>query len=82
MRSYFTAPIKTLEAAHEFFTALHAEHLLFHPEDAPETITDYRGEPLFTAEECVELNKRIDEVYSVDSDPCAFIMDCLANQPK
>lgn len=77
MRTYFVTPIKTLEDAHAFFTALHAEHLLFHPENAPETIIDYRGMPLFTAEEAAEITKRIDEVYAVDSDPCAFILDTL-----
>lgn len=77
MKALFTTPIKSLEEAHAFFRALVEEHLLFHPEDSPDTIVDGFGRRLFNAEEATLLAARIAEVYEVDPDPCKFIVDNL-----
>lgn len=77
MKALFTTPVRSLEDAHAFFRALHAENLLFHPEDPPESIVDSFGLNLFSAEESALLAQRLAEVYTFDADPCKFIVDNL-----
>jgi hypothetical protein len=74
MKTYFIKPIESLNDAHAFFDNLTADRVLFHPEDNPEFIVDAFGLALFTPDECVELKKRIDEVYQFDADPCAYCL--------
>lgn len=77
MKPYFKTPIKTLEDSNEFFNALHKDGLLFHPEEGPASIIGVGGKFLFTSEEAAELDKRLDEVYMVDGDPCDYILNLI-----
>ena len=74
MKNYFTAPITSLAEAHAFFDQLHADGLLFHPEDAPESVVDAFGLALFTSDECDVLELRLLEVSLFDEDPCEYCM--------
>lgn len=74
MKNYFTAPITSLAEAHAFFDQLHADGLLFHPEDAPESVVDAAGNPLFTQAESDVLELRLVEVSLFDEDPCEYCM--------
>lgn len=71
----FTKPITSESDAEQFFYDLHAENLLFHPEDDPATIINPAGERIFTDAECLLVAKRITEVYRYMLDPCEFIVD-------
>ena len=71
----FTKPITSESDAEQFFYDLHAENLLFHPEDDPATIINPAGERIFTDAECLLVAERITEVYQYMIDPCEFIVD-------
>lgn len=74
---YFFVPIKSIENAYAFMRALHADGLLFHPDDRPDTIIDGNGHALFTAAEAVLLTARMDEVFQYDPDPYAIGVDLI-----
>ena len=74
MKSYFTTPITTEDDAKNFIDSLHKDEILFHPEDDAYDIIDRDGTRLFTDEEALELNNRLDEVYQYMKDPCEYII--------
>ncbi len=83
MKPYFKTPITSKAGAHAFFDQLNADGLLFHPEDSPESIVGADGGPLFTPAECVEMRRRIQEVYEFDDDPCGHCLDLInATKPE
>ena len=68
------APNKSIFSMNRWFQKMHQAGLLFHPDDAAETIVDNQtGKPTFTPEECLSLNATValmfemhgDRVYSV-----------------
>jgi len=71
----YTTPIHTEADAEGFFFQLHQLGRLFHPEDNPsEIINGASGEWLFTQEQAHYLRDRLDEVYAVMDDPCAYCL--------
>lgn len=68
--------IQTEANAQGFFFQLDQVGCLFHPEDDPADVRNgATGLPLFTPEQVELVRQRIDEVYEVMDDPCAFILD-------
>lgn len=75
MTDLYTTPIKTEADAEGFFFQLHQLGRLFHPEDNPaEVVNGASGEWLFTKEQAEHLRARLDEVYEVMDDPCAYCL--------
>lgn len=84
MKNYFRVPLGSREDVEDFFTRLFIDDLLFHPEDDPSSIVaiesplEGESEPhyydVFNEEECIELRKRLDEVFEYHEDPCDFIL--------
>lgn len=89
MKQYFKEPLKNREDVETFFTKLFLDDLLFHPEDDPgdiitlESPLEEDSEPryyeLFNEKECIELRKRLDEVFEYHEDPCDFILKTFYN---
>jgi hypothetical protein len=51
-------------AMNRWFSKMHASGLLFHPEDRAEDIIEIAsGKPIFSSEECRELDKIIDAMF-------------------
>ena len=82
MKLLFTDEITNVSEAQDFLTNLYNEDLLYHPDDDPRDVyyKDYDGNDidLFTEEECVCLDQRMDEVFAL-MDPSEFILDNLYN---
>lgn len=87
MKSYFKVPLTSKAEVEGFFWNLFSDNLLFHPEDDPKNIVRVselnlkRSEPLFTADEIVQLRARLDEVWDIYDDPCKFILDTFYTKP-
>jgi hypothetical protein len=73
MSDVYTTPIKSAADAEGFFFQLHQLGLLFHPEDNPSEVVNKNG-PIFTPDQAKHLNDRLDEVYEVMLDPCAYCL--------
>jgi hypothetical protein len=73
MNDVYTTPITTEADAEGFFFQLHQLGRLFHPEDNPAEVVDKNG-PIFTPEQCQHLQTRLDEVFEVMLDPCAYCL--------
>ena len=71
----YTTPITSLSEARSFFHSLNKREKLFHPDDAPDSIIDQDGQPIFTADECVLVSQRIAEIRTFMPDPCEYIID-------
>lgn len=68
--------IETEADAQGFFFQLDQVGCLFHPEDDPANVHNgATGLPLFTPEQVELVRQRINEVYEVMDDPCAYILD-------
>ena len=73
---FLETAIQTEADAQGFFFQLDQVGCLFHPEDDPADVHNgATGLPLFTPEQVELVRQRIDEVYAVMDDPCAFILD-------
>lgn len=70
MTDIYTTPIRTEADAEGFFFQLHQLGRLFHPEDNPAEVIG----SLFTKEQAAHLTERLDEVYEVMEDPCAYCL--------
>lgn len=77
MKTNLPAQIKTEADVISFFTELHKNGEMFHPEDAPETIIDVKGDPLFTMEESNKINTLMGQVFSICEDPCGIALDII-----
>jgi|TARA_R110000737_G_scaffold234704_1_gene247604 hypothetical protein len=76
-RNYFNQTLSTRVQAEEFLVKLYKADDFFHPDDAPSQIITKEGDeyvPLFTLDECLLLNDRMDEVHSLILDPCEFML--------
>lgn len=63
----FSTPLTTLDAAQAFIRDLHANDMMFHFEDSPETIINGNtGRALFTAAEAAQIRARMVDLYSFD----------------
>jgi hypothetical protein len=78
MNPLFTTPIETESDAQAFFFQLDQLGQLFHPEDDPASVVTRQGAPLFNPAEADHLRQRIDEVFAVMDDPCAYCLDLTA----
>jgi hypothetical protein len=59
-------PVTSEDEAKAWITELHAQGLMFHFDDSPETVGTFVGgqwRDLFTPEQCVIIRARLDEVY-------------------
>lgn len=62
-------PNKSYFALNRWFYKMYLAGLLFHPDDAPETIIDIQsGERTFTDDECIELNTAIAALFESHGD--------------
>jgi hypothetical protein len=60
---------KSREGMSMWFAEMSLRGLLFHPEDAPrDIITIATGEPSFTADECIKLERILDEMFALYGD--------------
>jgi hypothetical protein len=61
-------------AMNRWFYKMYLSGLLYHPDDPPETIVKIAtGEPTFSPEECVELNRAVDAMFGHHGDA---VYDC------
>lgn len=75
---YFKIKIVDFDDMKVFFDSLNKDELLYHPEDNPYTVMGKSGR-IFTNEECEYLEKRIQEVFEVCTDPCKYIYETFYN---
>lgn len=60
---------KSFEGMSRWFNEMALGGLLFHPEDAPESvISGVSGKALFSASECVKLDRILSEMFSMFGD--------------
>ena len=64
--------IKTIDDVRDFVQYLVDNDQLFHFEDNPAEVTNSYRQPVFTADECKLINKRIDEICELDMLDDAF----------
>jgi len=63
------APNKSRFALERWYQQLHANGLLFHPDDHPEDIVSLAtGARVFTPEECATLNQSLDLLFETHGD--------------
>jgi hypothetical protein len=79
MRTKLPEAIKTKEEAAAFITELFNNHESFHPEDDATQINWYqlKEEQEPTHEECVQLNKLMDDIYELDFDACGLLLELM-----
>ncbi len=62
-------PNKSFFAMNRWFNKMYHAGFLYHPDDAAEAIINtVSGQPTFTPEECVELNKAVDLMFANHGD--------------
>ncbi|MDO9235378.1 MAG: hypothetical protein Q7U28_04990 [Aquabacterium sp.] len=61
-------PNKSFFAMNKWFSQMYLAGFLYHPDDAAEDIVSMIGEPIFTAEECIELNKAVGLMFEYHGD--------------
>ena len=62
-------PNKSFFAMNRWFNKMYHAGLLYHPDDAAEVIVNtVSGQPTFTPEECVELNRAVDLMFANHGD--------------
>ena len=72
----FAKKINSAQDSKDFLTFLNDSDQLFHPEDNPrEIIKNTTGLRLFTEEQCVNIENRLNEVFEYLDDPCEYILD-------
>lgn len=74
---YLKVSISSREEAEVFIRALHADGRLYHFDDSPETIIDFRtGLPTFTAVQCKFVRARVNEMFALPGfDPFDLAVD-------
>ena len=77
IRAYFKRKIKTIEEAEDFYRNLSKDNLLFHPDDKADQIVNRNDLRIFTDQEALLIDQRVDETYKVMKDPCDFIIKNL-----
>ena len=71
----FTKKINSIQDAQAFLTFLNDTDQMFHLEEDPrEIIKNTTKQRLFTEEQCVNLENRLDEVFDYLDDPCEYAM--------
>lgn len=80
MKSYITTPITNNEEAKKYICDLYFDGNLYHLDEyASSIIRNSTDEPAFTPEECIQLDKRRDEVFEhMEIDPhqlCCALTD-------
>ena len=62
-------PNKSFFAMNRWFNKMYLSGLLYHPDESAEAIiSNANGQPTFTPEECVELNKAVDLMFAIHGD--------------
>lgn len=62
-------PNTSFFAMNQWFNKMYLSGLLYHPDEPAETIISIAsGQPTFTPEECVELNKAVDLMFANHGD--------------
>lgn len=75
MNTIIPQKIETIQEAESFLSALLGNGEEFHPEDDAHDIVWHTTEPP-TPEECDELNRAMEQIYSLPGfDPCEFILN-------
>lgn len=77
--TYMMKPIATVAGAEEFIRALHADGKLYHFDDNPETIVEYRsGRNTFTLAECDYVRERVAEMFAIKGfDPFELAVELI-----
>lgn len=64
-----TLPNKSFFAMNRWFKKMYLARLLYHPDEPAESIVDVAsGQPTFTPEECIELNKAVEFMFNHHGD--------------
>ncbi len=64
-----TVPNKSFFAMNRWFNKMYRAGLLYHPDDAAETIFNIQtGKPTFTQEECLSLNAAVAHMFEMHGD--------------
>jgi hypothetical protein len=64
-----TLPNKSFFAMNRWFYKMYLAGLLYHPDDQAETIVSLSsGQPTFTPDECLELNRSVDLMFDHHGD--------------
>ena len=74
----FKNKITTIQESKDFLTQLNQTDQLFHPEEDPRNIIS-NNKPLFSEEQSVDLELRLDEIFEYLEDPCQYILDNFYN---
>lgn len=61
--------VTTPTAAKSWFKRMHADGLMFHPDDSPEEIIEIAsGAPQFSNSECIQLKQYLDKLFAALGD--------------
>ncbi len=77
MNPLFTTPITSTADAEGFLFQLHDMGLSFHPDDAPASIVDAQGQPVFTDAQAQAIADRMEEVFFWMVDPCEYLLNLI-----
>ncbi len=74
----YNKTIKTEKEAKKFLKKFYEVYPNVHPEDEMSQIVNAKDHSrTFTDEQVIEIHERIDEIYSLLSDPCGYIINEL-----
>jgi hypothetical protein len=68
-------PITNIRAAKDFLHWLEDNGKMFHLEDDPSDIVDMNGLHIFTKDEASHIDKRLEELFSVERDPFGLLFE-------
>ena len=78
METNLNITITTDNQAVEFLTSLHNDNLSFHPEDNAHDIVWNGSDYQPTTEDCDNLNRLMEEIYTNTAvDPCEILLDLI-----
>ena len=69
--------IVTIQDAKSFINQLNNENKLFHFDNDPREIINLEGNSLFTEEECLLIDKRINEMFATGFDCYAYALKLI-----
>ena len=78
IKSYLMVHIHREDQAEQFFSKMYEDGILFHPEDDAHTIMNHDDTPLFTNDEAILINERMDEIWDVVEDPCNYVLRLIS----
>jgi len=68
-------PITNIREAKDFLHCLEDSGKMFHFDDDPSEIVDMNGLHIFTKDEASHIDKRLEELFSVERDPFGLLFE-------